>query len=139
MSFARTALSSSSRVDSATSSRRAGFSRTVLLRVRSGGEEAVALAGLEAASAGGMLEGTEGWMVLAAAAASELLGGLGSGAGFMWMGRGLMGLRGLLGSRPVVSLEGSKAVEMYGGYMIQIIRSDDNVILDMFARIMNYC
>ena len=58
--FSRTALSSSSRVDSATSSRSSGFSRTVLLRVTSGGEEAVALVGMEAASAWGMLEGTEG-------------------------------------------------------------------------------
>ena len=139
VSFARTALSSSSRVVSATSSRRLGFSRTVLLRVMSGGEEAVALAGLEAASAGGMPEGTVGWMVLAAAAASELLGGLGTGAGFMWMGRGLMGLRGLLGLRPVRGLKGTKAVKIYGGCMMQIINSDDNIILNTFARMIKYC
>ncbi len=60
-------------MDSATSSRRAGSSRTVLLRVISGGEEAVALAGVEAASDGGMSKGKEGWMVLAAAAGSGLL------------------------------------------------------------------
>ena len=111
----------------------------VLLRVMSGGEEAVALAGLEAASAGEMLEGTVGWMVLAAAAASESLWELDSDAGFMWMGRGLIGLRGLLGLRPVTSLKGSKAVEMYGGYMMQIMNSDDNIILNMIAKIIKNC
>ena len=73
-------------------------------------------------------------MEFAAAAASGLLCEMGKGAGFMWMGRGLKGVRGLLG--PVVSLKGSltKAVEVYGGYDMQMMRSDDNSILNMFAR-----
>ena len=80
-------------------------------------------------------------MVLAAGAASGLPWELGSGAGFMWMGRGLRGLRGLLGLRPVVSLKGilTKAVEVYGGYEMQMMRSDDNIILNMFARKFKRC
>ena len=100
----------------------------VLLKVMSGGEEAVALAGLETISAAGMSEGKVGWMVLAAASAVGLLWELESGTGFMWRGRGLMSWA------PRLDLEAAKAVTMYGGYTMQKMKSDENIISNMFAR-----
>ena len=35
---------------------------------------------------------------------------------------------------PGLTLEAAKAVEMYGGYTTQKMKSDDDIILSMFAR-----
>lgn len=102
--------------------------RMVLLRVKSGGEEAVALARLETVSAAGMSEGKVGWMVLAAGSAFGLLWELESDTGFMWRGRGLMSWN------PGLNLDEAKAAEMYGGYATQKMKSGDNIVLNMVAR-----
>lgn len=98
----------------------------VLSRAILGEEEAVAFAGLENVSAVGMSEGKVGWMVLAATSASGLLWELRSVAGFTWRGCGLMKWA------PRLNLEGAKAVEMYGGYMMQN-RRDADIILNILA------
>ena len=41
---------------------------------------------------------------------------------------------GLMSWAPGVNLGGAKAVKMYGGYTMQKMKSDEKIILNMFAR-----